>query len=726
MSYLQAFLNDRPKHSFDVVQLRLRRAKALNQEIADYFKERAIIEDNYVRSLQKLANKTPLIDKSNLGSFASVWNAIFSELNDIVSIHASLYVMMNEEIDHPLREQATSDPGWTQLKNLESNLSKLAREYEEKLTKVNKHKIKTEKSSGKKAGSFESKLTEAQKALDQTQAEWRSCLSEYLEKSQVVDTRRLMNIKEMLVRFETAQAESYQRGVVMAERSMNTLMEFDVQTEIEEFCSNSLHVAEGTSLEELPNSSSNNPFKSALGTIRRKRTASAHSESVYSQRLDSDNARSGSDGLRSPSNSSFILQNEVSPPSEMSVSKVLVDSEGYSIPPESKPWDGFSSNDENDSDARSDGAQGSLAAQDKAIRVEIKPPIPEANEAEAAAAISLVMTTLKSTPTIKQRAVRGRRDTTKSTIFSSDNIHVDTPTVSEISDNIVTSSPTCELPDTINYQGINTDIQTKAHGLNASILETVNIISKGGDVTKLLVTGEISVTYNDSMIRDNSTPIRVRINNFDTLEKAVPNVSYLSPVPEVAGVYDLNIELLSQAGGTPVVVMKYQLRIDPQHKSTYVPLHVTPKWKCEPNQTSLVVSYEVNPEFRLSGTLAELSFMIPVDGEVKTVQSKPTGVWSVEKQRMYWQVSNADLATPYEQKRILARFETSQTSQPAPAAVKFLCEGQLLSNISLEIVQDIPNGNGILKQNGSSEYENTFKFQRILCQITSGKFLASP
>ncbi|KAF0490131.1 cytoskeletal protein syp1 [Gigaspora margarita] len=726
MPYLQAFLNDRPKHSFDVVQLRLRRAKSLNQEVADYFKERAIIEENYVRSLQKLTNKTALIDKSNLGSFASVWNALSSELNDIVNIHTSLYTMMNEEIDHPLREQATSDPGWLQLKNLESNLSKLAREYEERLAKVNKHKIKTEKSSGKRAGSFESKLTEAQRALDQTQAEWRSGLSEYLEKSQAVDINRLMNIKEMLVRFETAQVESYQRGIEMAERSMNTLMEFDVQTEIEEFCSNNSQVAEGTSLEELPNSSSHNPFKSALGTIRRKRTASAQSESVYSQRLDSDNARSGSDGFISPSNSSFILQNEVSSPSEISVPKVLVDSEGYSIPPESKPWDGFSSNDENDSDARSDGAQGSLAAQDKTIRVEIKPPIPEANEAEAAAAISLVMTTLKSTPTVKQRAVRGRRDTTKSTIFSSDNIHVDTPAVSEISDNIVMSSPTSESPDTINYQGINTDIQTQAHGLNASILETVNIISKGGDVTKLLVTGEISITYNDSTIRDNSMPIRVRINNFDTLEKAVPNTSYLSSVSEVAGVYDLNIGLLSQAGSTPVVVMKYQLRIDPQYKSAFVPLHVIPKWKCEPNQTSLVVSYEVNPEFRLSGTLSELSFMVPVNGEVKTVQSKPTGVWSVEKQRMYWQVSNADLATPCEQKKILARFETSQTSQPAPAAVKFLCEGQLLSNISLEIVQDIPNENGTLKQNDSSEYDNIFKFQRILCQIASGKFLASP
>ncbi|CAG8621881.1 8541_t:CDS:2, partial [Cetraspora pellucida] len=464
--------------------------------------------------------------------------------------------------------------------------------------------------------------------------------------------------------------------------------------------------------------------KSALGTIRRKRAASAQSESVCPQRPDIDNARSRSDGFQSSYNSSFISQSEASSPSEISVPKVLVDSEGYSIPPESKPWEGFSSNDENDSDTRSDGAQSSLAAQDRAIRVEIKPPVPEASEAEAAAAISLIMTTLKSTPTVKQRAIRGRRDT----VFSSENIHVDISPVPEISDSIVKSPLTYEVSETVNDQGANTDskIQTQIHGLNASILETVNIISKGGDVIKLLVTGEISVTYNDSIIRDNSTPIRLRINNFDTLEKAVPNTSYLSSASEVPGVYDLDIGLLSLAGSTPVIIMKYQLRIDSQHKSAFVPLHVTPKWKCESNQTSLVISYEVNPEFRLSGTLTELSFIVPVDGEVKTVQSKPSGVWSVEKQRMYWQVNNADLATPYELKRILARFETSQTSQPAPAAVKFLCEGQLLSNISLEIVQDIPNGNGILKQNDNSECKNTSKFQSVLYQIASGKFLASP
>ena len=225
------------------------------------------------------------------------------------------------------------------------------------------------------------------------------------------------------------------------------------------------------------------------------------------------------------------------------------------------------------------------------------------------------------------------------------------------------------------------------------------------------------------------TPIRIRIKNFETLEKSAPNTSYIRPVPDCVGQYDIDTGLLSLAGGTSVVVMKYQARIDPESKNTYVPLQVIPHWKCEPNLTSLAVSYQVNPECKLTGSLSELSFIVPVDGQVGTVQSKPSGVWSVEKQRMYWQVDDdIDLSTPTEQNRILARFETEKASNPASAAVRFLCKGQLLSNISMEIVPSVPNGNDAKEQESENlkEFESDFKLQEISCQVSSGKFIALP
>jgi hypothetical protein len=95
---------------------------------------------------------------------------------------------------------------------------------------------------------------------------------------------------------------------------------------------------------------------------------------------------------------------------------------------------------------------------------------------------------------------------------------------------------------------------------------------------------------------------------------------------------------------------------------------------------------------------------------------------------MYWQVDDdIDLSTPSERKRILARFETQKASNPAPAAVRFLCKGQLLSNISIETVPPALNGSSVKEQENSDkleEFESDFKLREISCQVSSGKFIA--
>ncbi|CAI2164398.1 12077_t:CDS:10 [Funneliformis geosporum] len=681
MPYLQAFLNDNPKKAFDCVQLRLKKAKTLNQEIANYFLDRVRVEDDYVRGLQRLAAKAFIADRNSLGTFVNVWDTLFNELNEIIKIHTYLISKIYEEVEGPLREKATSDPEWSQLKPHETNLGKLSREYEEKLQKFNKHRSKSKV--GKKADAIESKLIEAQKALEESKVEWQNNWSTYLEKTQAVDLTRWENLKETIARFETIQADTYQKRVEIAGKTLGTVVDYDVQGEIKDFCSKKGQI---------------NEVKYAF-SIRRKRVTSQNHLDVSSQHR-MENIDSHSDGLRSPS--AISVNNDHH---EAAVPKVVVDSEGYSIPPTESKWDNVSSsNEENDSDSRSETAN---SWNQEKMRVEIKPTVVPINEEEAAAAMSLVMTHLKSTPTAKKSTLRGRRE----------------------ANSLISSSPTSyEFLESANHPRAASDSETKPRGLRASIFETVNIMSKSGEVTKILVTGEISLQYNFPTVRDHSHSVRIRIDNFETLEKSAPNTSYLRPAPGLVGLYDIDTCLLSLAGGTSVVVMKYQVHIDPESKNIYVPLQVIPHWKCESNLTSLAVSYQVNPECKLKGNLSELSFIVPVDGEVGTVQSKPTGVWSMEKQRIYWQVDDVDLSTPPERKRILARFETGKASNPAPAAVRFLCKGQLLSNISIDIVPSVSNGIGVQEQENSNnpgKFESVFKFQEISCQVSSGKFIAS-
>ncbi|RIA99068.1 Muniscin C-terminal mu homology domain-containing protein [Glomus cerebriforme] len=717
MPYFQAFLNDNPKKAFDSVQLRLKKAKALNQDIATYFQDRAKVEDDYVRGLQRLATKT-FVDKSSLGTFANVWDTLFNELHELIKIHSFFITKISEEVEVPLREKATSDPEWSHLKNHESNLGKLAREYEEKLQKVNKHRTKSK--SGKKADASEIKFVEAQKALEETKAEWQKSWSTYLEKTQAVDLTRWVNLKETIARFETIQEDVSQKCVEIAEKTLGTVVDFDIQGEIEDFCSKKGLLVEGGPIEESSSSSGTvNQLKSAF-SIRRKRVPSQnYSEPGFQPRMESIDSHS--DGLRSPSSTSF--NNDTSSHSEAAaVPKVVVDSEGYSIPPPEPKWDNFSSsNEENDSDSRSETA--SSWTQEK-MRVEIKPTVAPVNEEEAAAAMSLVMTHLNlapNSPNSKKSTLRDRKDQWRSTILNTDSIYADTST-SNRANSLLNSSPTSyEFPETANHPRAASDSETQPRGLRASIFETVNIMSKSGEVTKILVTGEIKIQYNFPTIRDHSHPIRIRIKNFETLEKSAPNTSYLRSVPDYVDQFDIDTGLLSLAGGTIVTVMKYQVHIDPESKNTYLPLQVIPHWKCESNLTSLAISYQVNSECKLTGNLSELSFIAPVNGQVGNVQSKPSGVWSMEKQRMYWQVDDINLSLPSERKRILARFETEKASNPAPVAARFLCKGQLLSNISIEIVPSTPNGNGI-----KGEFESDFKFQEISCQVSSGKFIASP
>ncbi|CAG8531716.1 10315_t:CDS:10 [Acaulospora morrowiae] len=707
--YLQAFLNDKPKQSFDAIQHRLRGVKVLYQEIADYFKERMIIEDNYVKSLQRLANKTFVTDRSHLCAFESVWDTLFNELQEIITMRSHYITKVTKEVETPLREKIT-EPTLLQLKQEEINIGKLTKEYEERLAKMNKQRIKTEKLSGKKAETSESKLAEAQNAFNQKKEEWQTEWTKYLEKSQIVDFTRWVNIKEALMLFETLQVESFQKGIEMTERNLSKIMEFDAENEIFEFCSRKIKATEGNSSDELNLSlPTHSHFRSAFGTVRRRKMSSYIAENTQPQKIDNEDIHNE---LKSSSNTAFNTPNEGSSFTEISVPKVLIDSEGYSIP--------RTSNDDIDSDAFSDGTGSFSVSQEKTLRVEIKPISTEVNEADDAAAMSLVVTALKSAPTIKNRTPRGRRD--RNTIYGSEGSNLDSSASSHRSSerqkSFTLPSPSIsEFSEVISHPRAMSDSEIHSYGLRVSITETINVISRGGGEIKLLVTGDISISYNRPSVNDISTPIRIKINNFDVIEKSAPNQSYLREVPGSVGSYDIDTGMLSLAGDIPVAVMKYQLHIDSENTNAYIPLQITPHWKCEPNQLALVIVYQANNKCKLSGTLTDLSFIIPVAGEVESVQSKPTGLWNTEKQMMYWQVDDLDLAVPSEQNKLLARFVTGQMSHPAPAAVKFTCKGQLLSAISLEIDQT-----NIKDQN---VFDNP-KLQEVECQVVSGKFIVSP
>jgi len=251
--------------------------------------------------------------------------------------------------------------------------------------------------------------------------------------------------------------------------------------------------------------------------------------------------------------------------------------------------------------------------------------------------------------------------------------------------------------------------------LQASISETLSVMSKGGEIVKILITGEINVRCLHFPARDNIAPFKLKIANLETLEKAVPNASYMKPAAEGTGEFDVDPGMLALSGGKPVTLLKYQVRSNVEDKTAFTPFTAVLKWKFDEKTTSVVVAYRKNEACHLTGPV-EFSVLVPVNTEVGSVHARPLGNWNPETKKMYWQIEGFDLSQPADWKTIAAQFETEEHAKPAPAAVKFLVKGQSLSQIDLQLVTNAQEEDG----------RQAVILEEVARQVSSGKFFVAP
>ena len=58
------------------------------------------------------------------------------------------------------------------------------------------------------------------------------------------------------------------------------------------------------------------------------------------------------------------------------------------------------------------------------------------------------------------------------------------------------------------------------------------------------------------------------------------------------------------------------------------PLQVSSYWRCDEEETDLRIDYQYNASCMSSTTsLSNVSFVVPIDGGVTIMQSKPTAIW---------------------------------------------------------------------------------------------------
>ncbi|KAK4048401.1 hypothetical protein OIV83_004747 [Microbotryomycetes sp. JL201] len=456
---------------------------------------------------------------------------------------------------------------------------------------------------------------------------------------------------------------------------------------------------------------------------------------------------------------------------QQSGSQHAVDAEGYSVPPagyDRQPWDnangaGASSNlmDDDDDDAGAQSLAPGLAQPSKLTNMAIAPATVQETEDERRAALESVKSTLLSSSgtstvagaSLNRRATRGRRDV-RSTTYNP-TIPDDVPLAQVIAqqrsressaDGTALSSTAGLSPTSpstaafggeransmlstmsggVTRNGLGTDPfeHATSPGLRAAFVETVNVLSKGGEPGRVMVTGEIMLSHRvDSRSDTSTTGTRIRIANFEQFEKAAPNPAYLSPMADSPGEY-LILPSLARALKT-VTVLKYQLHIAPGTESAIAPITVKALWKCEPGQTRVILNYSANASsaLRRAGEqspfgedeevkLEHVQFVVPMSAPVTTFQAKPAATLSSDKTRLTFQIDPITIGAPGDAAngKLLASLTTEGTAVPQPVSVTWRSHGRTVSQVGIELT-----GPGL------------DSVEEVHRQTVSGKFLAAP
>ncbi|WWC66637.1 uncharacterized protein I206_100540 [Kwoniella pini CBS 10737] len=255
-------------------------------------------------------------------------------------------------------------------------------------------------------------------------------------------------------------------------------------------------------------------------------------------------------------------------------------------------------------------------------------------------------------------------------------------------------------------------------GLRANLNETINVIIKNKEVTKIQITGEIHLSLRPTYAQPTTGPIHIRLSSFEKLDKIAPNPAYLAQVPDRPGEYFLNSEVLASATSKSTtsdkgaLLFKYVVHIQPGKESTNTPLILDPAFLCKEGETRMILNYALK-ETPLEG-LSNVTF-VAIFGpgpSVNNVQAKPAGgVWSPSQRRMTWKLDTV----PAGPGKIIAKFVTDPSGgevlSPQNVLVTFNSEGVLASGLGIEIVDGDLEG-------------HSWRFEEIKKGVISGKYSA--
>ncbi|ORX53363.1 hypothetical protein BCR36DRAFT_369025 [Piromyces finnis] len=349
----------------------------------------------------------------------------------------------------------------------------------------------------------------------------------------------------------------------------------------------------------------------------------------------------------SPLSSTF--ETTTAPPPE-------VDEEGYSIPPVvTQPWaiseepGEIGDDDDDDNNENENDEYGQLEGEtlNRKLKIEIKNEVIKDENDDTQEALSKIATRVPSllqdnTNTLGRNTIARRRRTIASTSSTDE----DKFRFSYFGGNI--DSPVLDWRKSSFSKPVSDpSLLAKKSGMKISVKEKMNTLIENDIISKLAIFGDIYVSFSTipQELLQNQYYFKLRITNHELIKQAVPNPNYIvKQDTDQENEYTCNLTALlafaSQNTNSSVAILKYQININSEQKSKYLPLYVNPVWKSEPTSLSLLLAYQLNTSQNKIVAASELRFFISLYGDIRNVQLKPHGLWNNDKKRLIWKDDN--------------------------------------------------------------------------------------
>ncbi|KAJ4347162.1 Suppressor of Profilin deletion [Didymosphaeria variabile] len=405
------------------------------------------------------------------------------------------------------------------------------------------------------------------------------------------------------------------------------------------------------------------------------------------------------------------------------------DAEGFSVPPSA-----IDAITQAEHEAREAGSSATELNPPPQFKLDIKNAPIQEEEGDVNAAMAVMANTLRAqaAPARRSGTLRGRRDV-RNTIFVPNPATPDLTSIGEVppipsasSENTTFSppalppqpaSPVFKLPhrtlasddhpasDTQSIRSgrslSSSTSTTMKHpdmhepGLNASLVETVSAWFEQGHVTKSLVIGQVALAFNPVDIT--SGPFgteNIRLENFPVLEKVAPNPAFVEQVIDTPGEYTVDLSRITKTS----VAFHYQVHLESENLASFAPILLSPVWKTESTQISVLLNYGLNPKFNIgdqnSVTLQNLVLVLRLEPGSKATacQSKPAGTFSREKGLIYWRLGEVTFSRDQPSQSMRVRFFTEGEAKPGNSEARWEITGahSLTLGSGLAVSQVVP------------------------------------